>query len=262
MKPLDELRERIFKLRADHTEIMGSLQQQCWDTRREKELTQNIKERGLPDISELTEEHIVVKKLVPRTFPTQYRQWYACGKAILEVNHDYDSLNEFVQSYKSNQKYLDSTYISEGEQIFICEMIERQMTIIEALPAYLEGRMYDLKLTIASTLMGDELKEARVLFDKGFIRAAGALSGVVLERHIKLRFDTILPAIKYGEKVTLGQLIQKAEAHKLYDVVTIEKMKYLNAVRISCDHDKKSEPKEIEVHDLIEYTRRFIHYIE
>jgi len=265
MKQFEELQEKISRLRSGQRKMIRTLQKKCWTIPQKREKESNRKKIVggiLDDNNDYFKIHYIEEKLIPQNFPVQYRKWYACGKAILEVNGDLDSLKEFVQLYDLVQKYVVSEYISEEVQKSMIDLVERQFIIIEALPSYLDGRTYDIKLTIASKLMGDELKEAHVLFENGFIRAAGALAGVILERHVKLRFDNARPSIKYGEKATLGQLIQKAEDFKFYEAATIQKLKYLNVIRISCDHDKNHEPKEIEVQDLIDHTDKFIHYLE
>lgn len=259
MGQLDKLKNKISELNRTHKKLIEILLKNCWNTKRYKTKKEIVGGLDFLDISSTT---TIRRKLIPKQFFSEYRKWYSLSKGILEVNHDNESVREFVNIYNSILKECEGNYISEGEQVRLMDIINHQLAIIESIPAYLEGRAYNLKLTIASTLMGDELKEARLLFEKGFTRAAGALAGVILERHLKLRFDDDNPRIKYGEKATLGTLIHKAEEANLYETSTIQKLQYLNTVRISCDHDKKNEPKENEVKDLIDQTDRFIHSME
>jgi len=203
MYQLDQLKNKISELSE---QLIDILIKNCWkNIKRSKTIEEHT---GGLDILDLSET-VIEKKLIPPQFFSEYRRWYSLGKGILEVNYDRESLKEFTEIYDSILEIQKQSHISKREQLELVDLINHQLMIIKSLPAYLEGKAHNLKLTIASTLMGDELKEARLLLANGFTRAAGALAGVVLERHLKLRFDNTNPRIKYGEKATLGQLIHK-----------------------------------------------------
>ena len=259
MYQLDQLKNKIYELSKSHAQLIDILIKNCWNIKRSKTKKEHT---GGFELIDLSTETVIERKIIPPQFFSEYRRWYSLGKGILEVNYDKESMKEFTSIYDSIFTIHKQNYMCKREQLELVDLINHQLMIIESLPAYLEGKTHSLKLTIASTLMGDELKEARLLLANGFTRAAGALAGVILERHLKLRFDNANPRIKYGEKATLGQLIHKADEINFFENSLIQKLQYLNPVRISCDHDKKNEPKENEVKDLIEQTDRFIHFIK
>ncbi len=258
MKSLDELLNKIKEIEKGHNDIKELLMSKCWKTVRKESINESYSDFPIIDL----ETHSIEKKLIPSNFFLKYRKWYSIGKVILENNGDNDSLEEFIDNYKSITSTSRSQYLTPSMQLGILDIMNHQLVLLQSLPDYLDGQMYNLELNIASTIMGDELREAKVLLDKKFFRAAGALSGVILERHIKYRLNKFIPRIKYYEKATLGQLIKKAEENKIFDTSMILKLKYLNSIRIKCDHDKENEPKENEIKDLIEHTDRFIHFID
>lgn len=258
MKNIDELVSKIKLLEKGFSDLKNILMSKCWKIVKKESITETQSDLPLIDFK----SHTIEKKLVPKDFLLNYRKWYATGKAILENNADSDSIDEFISAYRNITSTCQSQYLTQYLQLQIIDKMNYQLILLQSLPDYLDGQIYNLELNIASTIMGDELREAKVLFDKKFYRAAGALSGVILERHIKIWLNNSKPKIKFSEKATLGQLIKKAEENKIFDTSTILKLNYLNSIRIACDHDKKNEPKENEIKDLIDHTDKLIHFIE
>jgi hypothetical protein len=72
--------------------------------------------------------------------------------------------------------------------------------------------------------MDEELLEAEYLLNKGFIRAAGALAGVVLERHLKLRCDKNEPKLKYHRNATISKLNDILKGNNLLDIMEWRKI--------------------------------------
>lgn len=83
---------------------------------------------------------------------------------------------------------------------------------------------------------------------KGYLRAYGAISGVVLESYLKsvaLNHNIKLP------KKDLSDYNELLKNNEIYDVVTWRKIQYLADIRNKCDHDKGIEPVKEELEDLI-----------
>ena len=98
------------------------------------------------------------------------------------------------------------------------------------------------------------------LHKNGFYRAAGALCGVILEKHfagvvashcIKMKSKT--PGISdYNEKLKDEGVID----NKTYLLV-----QRLGAIRKLCDHNKKQEPTMDDIDDLIKGTDKVLHEV-
>ena len=213
MMNLERIESKIEELRTGKSKLCEILEKQCWkikDPEKSKKVITPSR-LDLPDTwAPLTKTEKNVK-LIPDDFLLKYRIWYSTGKGLLEGNHDKESLEEYEGMYRNIQGIAKEKYVAENDQHEIIKFITHQLHIIESIPKYIEGKSYHFKLILASTLLGDELKEARYLFNQGFYRASGALAGVILERHLKLKFDESKPKIKYGEKASLVKIIYKAE---------------------------------------------------
>jgi hypothetical protein len=101
------------------------------------------------------------------------------------------------------------------------------------------------------------LESAGVLAKSGFNRAAGAVAGVVLEKHLGQVCDN--HALKVSKKnPTIGDLNDLLKQSDVMEVHQWRFIQHLGDVRNLCDHDKKVEPTKEQVADLIEGVAKVV----
>ena len=61
---------------------------------------------------------------------------------------------------------------------------QQQLNILKAVQARFESSLFDIKQLVQADLFDDELAAAKMLNKNKFVRAAGAIAGVVLEKHL------------------------------------------------------------------------------
>jgi hypothetical protein len=94
------------------------------------------------------------------------------------------------------------------------------------------------------------LDAAGELAKRGFLRAAGALAGVVLERHLGQVCDN--HNIKVTKKnPTIGDLNDLLKENGVLQIPEWRSIQHLADIRNLCDHDKKSDPTEDQIKDLL-----------
>ena len=103
---------------------------------------------------------------------------------------------------------------------------------------------------VQADLLDSELEAASELLKHKFMRAAGAVAGVVLEKH--------LAQVCENHGVTVAKknpsISDFNEALKSADVIDVPAWRFhqlLADIRNQCDHDKKQEPTAAQVQDLI-----------
>jgi hypothetical protein len=258
LNSLKKITDKVKQLYDQHYEILDCLFQHYWKDTRPLET-----EEGKSDILFLDVSMIQVTpamKKLSEEFKLDYQDWYSSCCALLERNYNKERTSEFKSGYEKNIKtIISANYITQDAEYEFIDSFKHQASILNALPLYLEHRLHDLELTVASILMGDELLEAEYLLKKGFIRAAGALAGVVLERHLKTRCDKNEPKLKYPKNATISKLSDILKDNNLLDIPEWRKIQFLGDIRNKCDHDKKEEPKKEEVFDLISKVKEMIH---
>lgn len=256
LNSLKKIINKVKQLYDQHDEILDRLFQHCWADTRPLEIEETESGIDFP-LMGITVE----KKKLSEKFKLDYQDWYSSCCALLERNYNKERTSEFKSEYENNiKKIISANYMTQDTEYKLVDSFKHQASILNALPQYLEHRLSDMELTIASILMGDELLEAEYLLKKGFIRAAGALAGVVLERHLKMRCDKNEPKLKYPKNATISKLSDIMKDDNLLDIPEWRKIQYLGDIRNKCDHDKKVEPKKEEVADLISKVKEMIHY--
>ena len=153
------------------------------------------------------EDHL---KSLPK-FKEEYQSWYsealALVKQVLPDRHtDFSSFYEYPRARKeiTNSNYMIKDYlkgISVTRQSGLATTIlvdgkaaipafEQQLQIVKAAKSTLSSSLLDLKLIIQADLFDSEIDGARSLVKAGYLRAAGAICGVVIEKHLKQVCDT------------------------------------------------------------------------
>jgi hypothetical protein len=125
-----------------------------------------------------------------------------------------------------------------------------QYQILAALASRIDSVLSDVKGHLFAELQDSELAAAGKLLNASR-RAAGALAGVVLERHLQRT------AINHGVKIskkepTIADLNDPLKTAGVYDVPVWRKIQLLADLRNLCSHQKSREPTRDEVLELIQ----------
>jgi hypothetical protein len=103
---------------------------------------------------------------------------------------------------------------------------------------------------VQADLFDSELDSAKELNKNKFTRGAGAIAGVVLEKHLgQVLTNHNLKSTKKNASISDYNDILKSS--EVYDTPTWRKIQHLGDIRNLCDHNKTREPKQEEVDELI-----------
>jgi uncharacterized protein (UPF0332 family) len=109
------------------------------------------------------------------------------------------------------------------------------------------------------SLFQDEIDSAKELLNNKYLRSAGAICGVLLEKHLKVIADThkITPK-KKGPSI--NDYNQELYSQSVLSSEQFKYITYLADIRNKCDHNKSEDPTEAEVKKLIDGTEKVITY--
>ncbi len=110
--------------------------------------------------------------------------------------------------------------------------------------------LQDVTGHLFAEIQDSELKAA-IKLKKISKRAAGALAGVVLERHLQrvaVNHQISIPK----KNPTIADLNDPLKGANIYDVPMWRKIQYLGDIRNLCSHQKDTEPTEEQVTELID----------
>ncbi len=99
------------------------------------------------------------------------------------------------------------------------------------------------------------LKEAEILLSVGHITAAGAIAGLVLERHLKSLCSQQHPPLSYGPSDGISKVNDMLKKASVYDLAQYRQIQWMADIRNGCDHPQTIPPGKNEVEDLIKKAK-------
>lgn len=210
-------------------------------------------------------------KQIERSFERNYQKWYTESQAVIKQLLP-DRLEEFCLLYRpdSKRKQIDAmTYriqdwlngarsgqTAYGENFFddfasVSMQFYTQMEILKTVESRFESSLHDIAQVVQADLFDSELDSSRELAKKGFLRGAGAIAGVVLEKHLAqvCKNHDILIRKRHPTINDFNELLKHGS---VIDVPSWLQIQRLGALRNICDHNKLKEPTKPEVLELIE----------
>ena len=136
-------------------------------------------------------------------FNVEYQAWYSESKAVIKQLLP-DRLSDFTRHYEKPkprkelsyenyriEDYLQGLNATRGwEKIKVVDLdaaiphFRQQQAILNAVSSRFESTLFDIRQLVQADLFDSELAAAQELLKNGFIRASGAVAGVVLEKHL------------------------------------------------------------------------------
>lgn len=139
-------------------------------------------------------------KSLPK-FNNEYQAWYSEAKVLIKQLLP-DRLDDFTRHYEKPkprkdidyenyriEDYLQGLNVTRGSRTIVnidaaIPHFRQQQAILNAVSVRFESTLFDIKQLVQADLFDSELDTARELIKHGFLRGAGAISGVVLEKHL------------------------------------------------------------------------------
>ena len=142
-----------------------------------------------------------IKKLP--NFKLEYQAWYSEALAVVKQVLP-DRLQDFKSYFESPRvrkgitfqnymirDYLQGLFITRGIDNEIVDgnaaipEFQQQLNIVKAAKGILRSSLIELTSILQADLFDSEVDSARSLSKSGYLRAAGAVCGVVIEKHLK-----------------------------------------------------------------------------
>jgi hypothetical protein len=250
------IKQKVEALLEEGDNLLQALEAFGWQDSRSPRTTE-LTEAEANEISTWFERTIPETALIPSAFIYQYHTWYAGCLAITEVSMP-SRLKQLTNAHENMLGFLKTEYITFSQQVAGAHHITQIRGIIGSVPQYVDARLHDLELMVAQAYVGDQLNEAQALLKAGYIRAAGAIAGVLLERHLKLLCDRHNPALKYPTTAAIAKLNDLLKDAGVYDVAQWRKVQWMADIRNSCDHARTAEPNQSDVQYLVSEVRKFV----
>jgi hypothetical protein len=205
------------------------------------------------------------------SFSDYYQEWYSEAAVIVKhlLPERYEDFINYYRKPKTKRKEINAeNYVIEDclaglritsgfeEKVVAAPYnaiprFRQQLNILRAVNKRFESSLFNISQLLQADLFDSELEAAKELNNKGFTRASGAISGVVLEKHLSEILEN--HGLKLTKKnPTIADYNDKLKRENIYEIPTWRKIQHLGDLRNLCDHNKEKEPTKEEVEELIQ----------
>ncbi len=185
----------------------------------------------------------LIRQLMPDR-KEDFVRLYEKPKARKNLNHDNYTIQDAIHG-------IQNIYEDGVKPVHAINLLRQQINILKACSARFESSLFDIKQLVQADLLDSELDAARELHKNKFLRAAGAVAGVVLEKHlVQVIENHNLKLVKKNPSISDYNEILKANS-----VIEIPQWRHIGLmadIRNLCDHNKQKEPTSDQVMDLID----------
>lgn len=192
------------------------------------------------------------------TLETNYEAWYSLSLRLISSALPERS-DDFRTLYKSDSGYDIHDYLTVGgtsRATQVASRLQNQIALLRAAQTALASVLLNLRGTLQANLFDSELDAASSLRRNGFLRGAGAMAGVVLERHLMSVCDNHGVAVATTATISkLNTALKKAGVVELADWRHVQ---LLGDLRNKCDHQQEKDPTNDDVAELIDGVAKII----
>ena len=193
-----------------------------------------------------TESYAVIKQILPDRL-TEFEQLYKGDGRRKEVNFSTYNIQDWLNGDRAGTFRREKRFDDDGA---VCMRILSQVNILKSVEARFDSLLFDIQQLMQADLFDSELDAAKELAGRGFLRAAGAVAGVVLEKHLGQVGEN--HGIRTRKKnPTIGDFNDLLKDGGVLDVPSWRQIQRLGDIRNLCDHSREREPTKDEVAELI-----------
>lgn len=212
------------------------------------------------ELTEEAEDLLDVSVVADRsTFVGRYQKWYTRALPIVR-RLARDRLDEFELLYDGGGGEADIAWYlrgadSAGAAKVAANRFANQVAILASAASRLDSVLADIRGVLQADIFDNEIDAARELQKTGHLRAAGALAGVVLERHLANVCETHGLRTR-KKKPTISDFNDLLKKSEVIDTPTWRWVQRLSDIRNICVHPREREPKPEEVQELTDGADR------
>jgi hypothetical protein len=217
-----------------------------------KKVKKREKEPGLLFLSSYqqwySEAHELIRQILPSRL-SEFETLYHGNEKRKSIDAHTYAIKDWLLGIRSEVDYLDGRkYYDDAVIIFMRFQVQHE--ILNSAKLRFESSLMDIRQILRADLFDSEIESARELLKSGFLRAAGAVAGVVAEKHLEQICETHNVAIR-KQNPTIGTYNDALKSEGIIEVPEWRGILRLGDLRNLCDHNRDREPTKDEVAELI-----------
>ena len=193
-----------------------------------------------------SEAQSVIKQVLPDRL-SDFRSYFEYSKPRKEITFQNYMVRDYLQGLRITRGMAEEVVVDR--RAAVPEFVQ-QLNLLKAASDTLDSVLLDLKAVLQADLFDSEIDTAGALAKAGYLRASGAVCGVVIEKHL-LHICGVhgISSKKKSPGISdLNQLLRDA------DVISVPQWRFIQHladIRNVCDHAKGREPTKDEIDDLV-----------
>jgi len=239
--------------------LLNAMQYECFPEKVEEALGDNAEEiiKTFPEFNDeyqtwYSEAKVLIKQLLPDRL-SDFVRHYEKPKSRKEITYENYRIEDYLQGLTVTRGWEKQKIVGTEAAI---PQFQQQLAILKSVSARFESSLFDIRQLVQADLFDSELDAARELIKHDFLRGAGAIAGVVLEKHLAQVADN--HNIKTRKKhPTISDYNDMLKNGGVLDVPSWRKIQRLGDIRNLCDHNKDREPTKEEVEELVDGVEKF-----
>ncbi len=259
MSNIEKFKKDIEKLSGDGEMLLIAMQYECFPDKIAAALGDKAESliKNLPRFNDAyqawySEAKVVVKQLLPDRL-ADFERHYEKPKPRKDISYENYRIEDYLQGLNVTRGVYKEKVVGTDAAI---PHFQQQLAILKSASLRFESSLFDIRQLVQSDLFDSELDAARELIKHGFLRAAGAITGVVLEKHLAQ------VAINHGLKQrkshpAISDLNDLLKNEGVIDVPIWRNIQRLGDIRNLCDHNKDREPTKDETLELIDGVGKY-----
>ena len=254
---LDRFKSDLSRLSQLGEQLEFAMELDCYPDKVKAEVKKQLKEKADEYINNLP------------SFGSEYQRWYSEALSVVRqllpdrlmdfTRHDekpktrksitYESyrVEDYLQGLQFTRGYDQEKVVGKDAAI---PHFRQQLAILKAAEARFESSLFDIRQLVQADLLDSELESAGHLAKFKFFRAAGAVAGVVLERHLATVCDNHKVIIR-KKNPTIADFNEALKAGAVIDLPQWRFIQLLADIRNMCDHARTPDPTNEQVDDLV-----------
>jgi len=200
-----------------------------------------------------SEAHEVIRQILPSRLG-EFKMLYQGNDKRKEINAHTYSIKDWLLGIRSpvDELYGQKNY-PDADIVFM--QFQMQYEILRSAKIRFASSLLDIHQLLRADLFDSEVASARELLKNGFLRAAGAMAGVVAEKHLCEACQNHNVSIR-KKNPTIATYNDALKEAGVIDIPQWRLIQRLGDLRNLCDHNKEREPTKDEVTELIDGVER------
>lgn len=259
MTNIEKYKKDIERLSGDGDMLIIAMQYECFPEKMTTAFGDKADEiiKKLPRFNDsyqawYSEAKVVIKQLLPDRL-ADFERHYEKPKPRKDISYDNYRIEDYLQGLNVTSGVYKEKIVGTDAAI---PHFQQQLAILKSASLRFESSLFDIRQLVQSDLFDSELDAARELIKHGFLRAAGAIAGVVLEKHMAQ------VAVNHGLKQrkshpTISDLNDLLKNENVIDIPVWRNIQRLGDIRNLCDHNKDRDPTKDETQELVDGVDKF-----